>query len=228
MLYASGMAAIAGLLLAKLQAGDEVVLFNECYHRTREFCVKYLGKFGVVDAAGAGLRLSSHGSGDHAGHAAAGERIAHQSAPERRRLGAICRAGPPARRRNRDRRHAGHALQRAAAGVRRRLRGPFVHQVPGRPQRHAGRRVIGSAEKIEPLRKLRGIIGTVNAPHNIYLLLRGLKTFELRMQRHNENGQAVADSWPAIRGSKRFTIPACRAIRITRSPGGRCGVLAGW
>src|SRR6185295_6209794 len=29
-------------------------------------------------------------------------------------------------------------------------------------------------------------------PHNIYLLQRGLKTFELRMQRHNENGLAGA------------------------------------
>ncbi len=52
--------------------------------------------------------------------------------------------------------------------------------------------VISSAEKIEPLRKLRGIFGMVNGPHNIYLLLRGLKTFELRMLRHNENGLAVA------------------------------------
>ena len=36
-------------------------------------------------------------------------------------------------------------------------------------------------------------MGPINSPHNIYLLLRGLKTFELRMQRHNENGQAVAE-----------------------------------
>ncbi len=33
----------------------------------------------------------------------------------------------------------------------------------------------------------------INSPHNIYLLLRGLKTFELRMQRHNDNGLAVAE-----------------------------------
>src|SRR5690606_32381348 len=44
-----------------------------------------------------------------------------------------------------------------------------------------------------PVRKLRGILGAINSPHNIYLLLRGLKTFELRMQRHNENGLAVAE-----------------------------------
>jgi cystathionine gamma-synthase len=46
---------------------------------------------------------------------------------------------------------------------------------------------------MEPIRRLRGIMGAVNSPHNIYLLERGLKTFELRMQRHNANGQAVAD-----------------------------------
>jgi cystathionine gamma-synthase len=36
-------------------------------------------------------------------------------------------------------------------------------------------------------------MGTINSPQNIYLLGRGLKTFELRMRRHNENGQAVAE-----------------------------------
>jgi cystathionine gamma-synthase len=52
--------------------------------------------------------------------------------------------------------------------------------------------VIGGTEKMEPVRKLRGIMGAINSPHNIYLLQRGLKTFELRMERHNANGLAVA------------------------------------
>ena len=61
--------------------------------------------------------------------------------------------------------------------------------------------LIGSAEKLEPVRKLRGVMGSINSPHNIYLLERGLKTFELRMQRHNENGLAVArflDNHPRV------------------------------
>ncbi|HEV3137354.1 MAG TPA: PLP-dependent transferase, partial [Pirellulales bacterium] len=53
--------------------------------------------------------------------------------------------------------------------------------------------IIGPREKIEPVRKLRGIMGSVNSPQNIFLLSRGLKTFELRMQRHNQNGLAVAE-----------------------------------
>ncbi|HVW38461.1 MAG TPA: PLP-dependent transferase, partial [Pirellulales bacterium] len=52
--------------------------------------------------------------------------------------------------------------------------------------------IIGAADKLEPVRKLRGVMGAINSPHNIQLLLRGLKTFELRMQRHNQNGLAIA------------------------------------
>ena len=53
--------------------------------------------------------------------------------------------------------------------------------------------ITGSNEKLESIRTLRGIMGSINSPHNLYLLQRGLKTFELRMQRHNENGQLVAE-----------------------------------
>ena len=53
--------------------------------------------------------------------------------------------------------------------------------------------VTGSAELLDPVRNLRGIMGGVNAPHNAYLLERGLKTLALRMERHNANGQAVAE-----------------------------------
>jgi cystathionine gamma-synthase len=53
--------------------------------------------------------------------------------------------------------------------------------------------VTGSAELLDPVRNLRGIMGGVNSPHNAYLLERGLKTLALRMERHNANGQAVAE-----------------------------------
>jgi cystathionine gamma-synthase len=53
--------------------------------------------------------------------------------------------------------------------------------------------IVGSREQLEPVRKLRGIMGAINSPHNMYLLARGLKTFELRMQRQNANGQQIAE-----------------------------------
>src|SRR4026207_2348230 len=46
-LYSSGMAAMVGLLMSKLKAGDEALFFRECYHRSREFCTKHMARFGV-------------------------------------------------------------------------------------------------------------------------------------------------------------------------------------
>src|SRR5215218_8986824 len=47
-LYSSGMAAMVGLLMSKLNAGDEVIFFDECYHRSREFCTKHMSRFDVT------------------------------------------------------------------------------------------------------------------------------------------------------------------------------------
>ena len=90
--------------------------------------------------------------------------------------------------------------------------------------------IIGSAEKLEPVRKLRGIMGSINSPHNIYLLARGLKTFELRMQRHNENGQAVGrvSGQPSADREGLLSRAWPVASRITRSPSARCAASAAW
>ena len=52
--------------------------------------------------------------------------------------------------------------------------------------------VAGSAEKIGPVRDAVGVIGGVLDPHAAWLLLRGLKTLALRMQRHNATALEVA------------------------------------
>src|SRR5262249_58733644 len=41
--------------------------------------------------------------------------------------------------------------------------------------------------------ELQGMLGAVPDPFACYLLGRGLKTFALRMERHNASGQAVAE-----------------------------------
>jgi cystathionine gamma-synthase len=50
-------------------------------------------------------------------------------------------------------------------------------------------------------------MGSINSPQNCYLLLRGLKTFELRIQRHNENGQRVAEFLEAHRRIEKVYYP---------------------
>lgn len=61
--------------------------------------------------------------------------------------------------------------------------------------------VIGSAQILGDIERVRGIMGGVSNPHDAYLLLRGIKTLELRVQRQNETGQRVAaflDAHPAV------------------------------
>lgn len=191
-LYSSGMAAIVGLLMSKLNAGDEVIFFDECYHRSREFCSKHLSRFGVKTVQ---VRACDY------------DAMAAAITPRTRLLISESPTNPHLSIVDLDRfaeigNHYGvetlidatlatpYNLRPIAAGV-----DYVLHSVTkylaGHNDLLAGV-VVGSTEKLEPVRNLRGIMGAVNSPQNCYLLLRGLKTFELRMQRHNENGLRIA------------------------------------
>jgi cystathionine gamma-synthase len=192
-LYATGMAAIVGLLMAKLSAGDEVIFFNECYHRSREFCTKHLSRFGVVthqveacnyqamqDAVNDRTRMLISESPTNP----------HLSVIDLEQFAAI------------GRRHGVETLIDATLATPSNVR-PLdfgVDYVLHSATKYLGGHndllagvIVGSEEKMEEVRKLRGIMGGINTAHNAYLLQRGLKTFELRMQRHNANGQAIAE-----------------------------------
>jgi cystathionine gamma-synthase len=61
---------------------------------------------------------------------------------------------------------------------------------------------VGSAAMIAGLRETQGMIGAICDPNTAYLLLRGLKTLELRVARHNDTGLKVArflEGHPAVR-----------------------------
>ena len=190
--YSTGMAAVAGYLWAKLKAGDEVILFDECYHRTRELCSKVMGRFGVLThqipacdydqmeaAINENTRLLISESPTNP----------HLSVVDLERFAAL------------GKKHGVETLIDATLATPCNVR-PLEFGVDcvmhsctkylgGHNDLLAGA-IIGSEEALEPVRKLRGVAGIGGAPHNVYLLLRGLKTLELRMQRHNENGLAVA------------------------------------
>jgi cystathionine gamma-synthase len=62
--------------------------------------------------------------------------------------------------------------------------------------------VIGSNYMISAIKEMRGVLGAVSDPQTAYLLLRGLKTLELRVQRQNETADKVAHflaKHPAVR-----------------------------
>jgi cystathionine gamma-synthase len=193
LIYSSGMSAVAGMLWAKLKAGDEIILFDECYHRTREICVKHMGKFGVATHLVPACdydRMESLITPATRLLISESPTNPHLSVVDLERFAAI------------GKRHGIETLIDATLATPMNVK-PLefgvdyvLHSLTKYLSGHndmLGGAIIGSNEKMEPLRKFRGVIGNVNGPHNIYLLLRGLKTFELRMSRHNENGQAVAE-----------------------------------
>ena len=192
-LYSSGMAAIVGLLMAKLSSCDEVIFFDEWYHRSREFCAKHLSRYGVVTRQ---VRTCDYEAMEAAITPHTKMLISesptnpHMSCIDIERFADI------------GKRHGVETLIDATLATPFNLR-PIdagIDYVLHSATKYLGGHndllagvVIGTQEKLEAVRNLRGIMGAVNGPQNIYLLSRGLKTFELRMQRHNENGQRVAE-----------------------------------
>ena len=59
----------------------------------------------------------------------------------------------------------------------------------------------------EPVEFLQNAIGAVPAPFDCWLTLRGLKTLELRMQRHADNAEAIADALNGHPRVKRVYFP---------------------
>jgi cystathionine gamma-synthase len=191
-LFASGMGALVGLLMAHLNAGEEIVFFDECYHRSREFCRRHLTRFGV------GFREVR--TGDYAAMEAAitpRTKFLVSESPTNPHLSVvdIAKFADIGRRRGvltliDATLCTPYNLRPLEAGVDFVLHSATKY-LGGHNDLLAGA-VIGSREQLEPVRKLRGIMGGVNSPHNAYLLERGLKTLALRMERHNANGLAVA------------------------------------
>jgi cystathionine gamma-synthase len=192
-LFASGMAAMVGLLMAKLASGDEVIFFDECYHRSREFCIKHLSRFGVSTCQ---VPTGDYRAMEDA--ITAKTKILVSETPTNPHLSCI----DLERLVEIGRRHqvetlidatlaTPYNLQPISVGIDYVLHSATKY-LGGHNDLLAGV-VAGSSEALEPVRNLRGIMGPVNSPQNAYLLSRGLKTFELRMERHNTNGQRMAE-----------------------------------
>ena len=192
-LYSSGMAAIVGVIMAKLSAGDEVVFFDECYHRSREFCSKHMSRFGVVTRQ---VEACNYDAMETA--ITPNTKLLVSESPTNPHLSVVDldRFAAIGKRNNVE------TLIDATLATPYNCR-PLIHGVDyvlhsatkylaGHNDLLAGV-IIGDRVKLEDIRYLRGILGSINSAHNCYLLQRGLKTFDVRMARHNANGQAVAE-----------------------------------
>ncbi|MDI7274571.1 MAG: aminotransferase class I/II-fold pyridoxal phosphate-dependent enzyme [Anaerolineae bacterium] len=201
LLFASGMSAVTTVLLAMLSPGEHLVVTQDLYRKTRQFCNTLLQRLGI--------ETSYVPVGDYAA-------LQASLRPRTRLVFTELPTNPYLRVVDLER-VAGLAH---ACGARLFVDSTFATPYNLRPLEHGADLVVHSATKylgghndllagilagpsalIGALREVQGMLGGVIDPGCAYLLLRGLKTLGLRMERHNENGLRVArflEAQPAV------------------------------
>ena len=192
-LFGNGMAAVTTALLALVKGGQHVILTSDCYRRTRQLVTAFLARFGVESTL-----------------VPPGDLAALEAAirPGRTRLLVTESPTNP---------YLRVADLPAYAAVARRHRvkllvdSTFATPINQRPLElgadlvlHSATKYLGGhndllagslsgkADLIAGLRDLRGVLGTVLDPHSAYLLIRGLKTLDLRVTRQNGSALRIA------------------------------------
>jgi cystathionine gamma-synthase len=207
-LYASGMSAVTSVLLSVLPTGAHIVMTDDCYRRTRQFCQTFLKRLGV--------ETSVVPMGDYAALEAAiipkTTRFIISESPTNpylriANLEQIARLGKEYRVRTLiDSTFATPINQRALEwGI-----DLVVHSatkyLSGHNDLMAGV-VVGRADRIKALRDARGVLGGVVDPQNAYLLDRGIKTLGVRVAQQNRTALAAARFLEAHRRIARVWYP---------------------
>jgi cystathionine gamma-synthase len=192
LLFSSGMAAVTTTMLTLLSAGSHVLMTDDCYRRTRQFITKFLSRYGV--------EATQVPVGDYEALEAAirpNTRIILSESPTNPYLRVIDvpRLVEIARR---------HGLKTIidstfATPINQRPLEFGVDFVVHSATKYLGGHndllagvVIGSEYMIAGLRETQGMVGAICDPNTAYLLLRGLKTLDLRLARQNDSGLKVA------------------------------------
>jgi cystathionine gamma-synthase len=193
LLFASGMAAITTTLFAVLSHGSHVVVTDDSYRRTRQFLTQVLHRYGIeVSVASAGDYEAIEGAIRPTTRVLVSESPTnpYNYIVDLERFGDI------------GRRHRVKTIIDATFAT------PFnqrplefgidlvLHSATkylgGHNDLLAGA-VLGSADLIEAIRGLQAVTGAIADPFTAYLLIRGLKTFALRIARQNASAQALAE-----------------------------------
>jgi cystathionine gamma-synthase len=202
LLFSSGMAAVTVTLLTLLSAEAHMVMTDDCYRRTRQFITQFLNRYGVeatqvpvgdFEALEAAIRPNT--------------RLILSESPTNPYLRVVDlpRLVEIARK---------HGLKTVidstfATPINQRPLEFGVDLVIHSATKYLGGHndllagvVIGSDYLIAGLRETQGMIGAISDPNTAYLLLRGLKTLDLRVTRQNDTGLKVArfmEGHPAVR-----------------------------
>ena len=191
LLFSSGMSAITTVLLAMLRQGQHFVIMEDCYRRTVQLC-NVMAKFGIESSIVEPAGLSALGD-----TVQSNTRIIFTESPTNPHLHVVDleELVPFARER------------RIKVLIDSTFATP-VNQCPldfgvdlvfhsatkylgGHNDLMAGS-VAGAAALIGAVKEFRDIVGTAPDPHSSYLLIRGLKTLALRVDRQNETALQMA------------------------------------
>jgi cystathionine gamma-synthase len=202
LLLSSGMAAITCTFLALLSQGDHLILLDDCYRKTRQLSVEFLARFGISctpvtygDVAACEAAITPH------------TRLLLLEVPSNPYL----RVPDLVAYARLARRKGVLTLVDTTLATPYNLR-PLEYGLDlvthsatkylgGHNDLLAGV-VAGRIELIKQIKDVNGMVGAIPDAQTSYLLLRGLKTLGLRMERHNANGQALAgflEGHPAVR-----------------------------
>lgn len=191
-LFSSGMSAVTTVLLGMLATGQHAVILDDCYRKTAQFCKMVLRKFGI--------ETTFVHAGDYdalEGAITDKTRVIISESPTNPHLNVI----------DLDRLVGIARAHRVKTVIDSTFATPFnqrplafgvdlvIHSatkyLAGHNDLMAGV-VLGAEPLVGAIRDYRGILGGVIDPHCAYLLIRGLKTFPLRMARQNETALALA------------------------------------
>jgi len=229
-LYPSGAAATAGALLAVLEAGDELLMVDSAYGPTRALCDTLLKRFGVATRyydplVGAGIAdlvgertraIFMESPGTHTFEVQDVPGIC-AAAKEKGLITLI------------DNTWATPLFFKAmAAGVDVSILA-CTKYIGG----HADL-MLGSVTAVdavgERLERTRRVLGQTAGPDEAWLALRGLRTLDVRLKRHQENGLAVA-RWltqqPQVARVLHPALPDCPGHEVwARDFGGATGLFS--
>ncbi len=193
LLFSSGMAAVTTSLFAMLSRGTHVVVTDDSYRRTRQFLNQTLNRYGI--------EVSTVPSGDY-------EALEDAIRPTTRVLVSESPTNPHNRILDMERFAAIGRRHRVKTVVDATFATPYnqrplefgvdvvIHSATkylgGHNDLMAGA-VLASRDLVDAIRGLQGVTGAVLDPFAAFLLVRGIKTFALRVERQNANAQALAE-----------------------------------
>jgi cystathionine gamma-synthase len=218
--FSSGMSAITTTILSLVQAGDHIVITDDSYKKTLEFCRSYLNQFAIECTI---VPFGDYKILDKA--IKKNTRFIFSESPTNPYLNIF----DLARIREIANKHKVLTLidSTFATPVNQRpiefgmdiVLHSCTKYLAGHNDILAGA-VLGRKELIEKIRNLHKSMGGTIDPHCCYLLLRGLKTFPLRIQKQNESALTIAkflQSHPKIKKVYYPFLPSHRHYKIAKT-----------